>query len=86
MENQVEALQTRHIAAEFLCSQKSEADRKRILADISALSPSTKLLYVTPELLSSERQTLSAKQANEIAICIQYSFTVKSPFAGYSCV
>ena len=55
MENQVEALKAKGIPAEFLSSQRSEAERRAILADVQSQYPSTKLLYVTPELVAMER-------------------------------
>lgn len=55
MENQVLALKAKGVPSEFLSSQRTEKDRKKILADIQLDTPSTKLLYVTPELLSTKR-------------------------------
>ena len=58
MENQVLALKAKGVPSEFLSSQRTEKDRKKILADIQSPNPSTKLLYVTPELLSTKRYNL----------------------------
>ena len=55
MENQIEALRARQIPAEFLSSQRKEAERRAILADIQLAQPTIKLLYVTPELLSADK-------------------------------
>ena len=55
MENQVLALKAKGVPSEFLSSQRTEKDRAKILADIQSQKPSIKLLYVTPELLSTVR-------------------------------
>ncbi len=65
MENQVEALKAKGVPSEFLCSQRTAKDRKEIMADIESALPSTKLLYVTPELLSSKRYV----NATELITC-----------------
>ena len=55
MENQVAALKAKGVPADFLGSSQPEKERKRILRDVQLDSPKTKMLYVTPELLATER-------------------------------
>jgi superfamily II DNA helicase RecQ len=47
--DQVVALRRRGVAATTLTSTTGAAERKVILADLSAVTPTTKLLYITPE-------------------------------------
>jgi superfamily II DNA helicase RecQ len=55
MQNQVEGFRAAGIAAAALSSATSVADRENLLADICGdAQPTTKLLYVTPELLATE--------------------------------
>ncbi|KAL4458301.1 hypothetical protein ABPG75_013166 [Micractinium tetrahymenae] len=54
MQDQVASLQDRGLRADFLSSTRTEADRRRLLADLQQRSPSTQLLYVTPELLATD--------------------------------
>ena len=51
MQNQVRALRQKGIAAEFLCSTLSAAERNRVIADLRSLKPATRLLYLSPEAL-----------------------------------
>ncbi|GJN22467.1 hypothetical protein PR202_gb10029 [Eleusine coracana subsp. coracana] len=53
MENQVASLKNKGIAAEFLCSTQTSQSKQRIHEDLDSGSPSLKLLYVTPELVST---------------------------------
>ena len=66
MENQVANLQAKGINANFLSSTKSTQERSSILQDIKAAVPSIRLLFITPELLSTggfmgTLKTMSAK-------------------------
>jgi superfamily II DNA helicase RecQ len=68
MQDQVAALQARGIAADYLASSRSSAERKALLARLDAAAPSAAaagsaasggvgalaLLYVTPELLATD--------------------------------
>lgn len=53
MQNQVEDLQAKGIKAEYINSSMAAAERNRVHKDLDSLRPVTKLLYVTPELLST---------------------------------
>ncbi|CAL0304804.1 unnamed protein product [Lupinus luteus] len=53
MENQVMALKEKGIAAEFLSSTKTADAKNKIHEDLGSGKPSTRLLYVTPELIAT---------------------------------
>lgn len=53
IQDQVSTLQDLKIKVETLNSKISESDRKRITTDLFTLNPTTKLLYVTPELAAT---------------------------------
>ncbi|XP_019415159.1 PREDICTED: ATP-dependent DNA helicase Q-like 3 isoform X3 [Lupinus angustifolius] len=52
-ENQVMALKEKGIAAEFLSSTKTADAKSKIHEDLGSGKPSTRLLYVTPELIAT---------------------------------
>lgn len=54
IEDQVQQLKAKHIEAEALNSKTLASDRKRIFADLKSRQPSTKLLYITPELAATK--------------------------------
>ncbi|KAI3435708.1 hypothetical protein D9Q98_001766 [Chlorella vulgaris] len=54
MQDQVESLRARGLRADFLSSTRSEGERRRLLDDMQQRKPDTQLLFVTPELLSTE--------------------------------
>ena len=54
IEDQVCQLQGKGIKAEALNSKTPTGDRKRILSDLKSKQPSTKLLYITPELAATK--------------------------------
>ena len=49
IKDQMEHLAGRNILAESINSKLGQRDRQRVLDDLRSRSPSTKLLYVTPE-------------------------------------
>ncbi|ESW10644.1 hypothetical protein PHAVU_009G226500 [Phaseolus vulgaris] len=53
MENQVMALKEKGIAADFLSSTKTADAKVKIHEDLDSGKPSTRLLYVTPELIAT---------------------------------
>ncbi|KAK7328781.1 hypothetical protein VNO77_22903 [Canavalia gladiata] len=53
VENQVMALKEKGIAAEFLSSTKTTDAKVKIYEDLHSGKPSTRLLYVTPELIAT---------------------------------
>lgn len=53
MENQVMTLKEKGIAAEYLSSNQTSHVKKKILEDLDSGKPSVRLLYVTPELIST---------------------------------
>ncbi|KAE9604665.1 putative DNA helicase [Lupinus albus] len=53
MENQVMALKEKGIDAEFLSSTKTADAKNKIHEDLGSGKPSTRLLYVTPELIAT---------------------------------
>ncbi|KAL5141273.1 ATP-dependent DNA helicase Q-like 3 [Glycine soja] len=53
VENQVMALKEKGIAAEFLSSTKTTDAKVKIHEDLDSGKPSTRLLYVTPELITT---------------------------------
>ena len=55
MQNQVESLQSKGVAADYLSSTRSEAERQGTLMQLQHTPPSIKLLFVTPELLATDR-------------------------------
>lgn len=55
MQNQVESLKSKGVAAEYLSSTKTEAERRGTLMQLQTNTPSIKLLFVTPELLATNR-------------------------------
>lgn len=54
MENQVANLKKKNIRCDFLSSTRTAQDRGSILQDIKSAAPNIRLLFVTPELLSTE--------------------------------
>ena len=54
MENQVANLRKRSIPCDYLSSARTAQDRTSILQDIKSSTPSLKLLFITPESLSTE--------------------------------
>ena len=54
MENQVANLQKKNVKCNFLSSTKTAQERSSILQDIKSAAPALKLLFITPELLSTE--------------------------------
>eukprot|EP00891_Asterochloris_glomerata_P002351 jgi/Astpho2/2351/gw1.00044.127.1_t len=57
MQNQVESLKSKGVAAEYLSSTKTEAERRGTLMQLQTNTPSIKLLFVTPELLATNSFT-----------------------------
>ena len=53
IDNQVQQLTARGVKAVSLNSKTSAAERKKIMADLHQQTPSTKLLYITPELAAT---------------------------------
>ncbi|KAJ8764555.1 hypothetical protein K2173_006295 [Erythroxylum novogranatense] len=53
MENQVMALKEKGIAAEYLSSTQASHIKSKIHEDLDSGKPSTRLLYVTPELIAT---------------------------------
>jgi ATP-dependent DNA helicase Q5 len=53
IENQVQQLKAKGVKAVALNSKTSTFERKRILADLHLKAPTTKLLYITPELAAT---------------------------------
>ena len=66
IENQVDQLKRMNVKVASLSSQMSKRDRDGVILDLKSKSPSTKLLYVTPEQLKSTsfRTTLAAVHAS----------------------
>lgn len=64
IEDQVTQLCSRGIPADALNSKTSPTERKRILTDLKSRQPTTKLLYITPELAATKgfRALLSSLQ------------------------
>ncbi len=54
MENQVANLQKKNVNCNFLSSTKTAQERSSILQDIKSAAPALRLLFITPELLSTE--------------------------------
>ncbi|KAL0036435.1 hypothetical protein WJX77_007708 [Trebouxia sp. C0004] len=54
MENQVANLQKKNVMCNFLSSTKTAQERSSILQDIKSAAPALQLLFITPELLSTE--------------------------------
>jgi len=54
MENQVANLQKKNVKCNFLSSTKTAQERSSILQDIKSAAPALRLLFITPELLSTE--------------------------------
>lgn len=54
MENQVANLRKNSIRCDFLSSTRTAQDRATILSDIKSAAPAIRLLFITPELLSTE--------------------------------
>ncbi|KAK8736306.1 hypothetical protein OTU49_004934 [Cherax quadricarinatus] len=53
IKDQLEHLQKLHIVAESINSKMTSKERKRVLADLSCMTPNTRLLYITPEQAST---------------------------------
>eukprot|EP00753_Platysulcus_tardus_P005832 PLAT13719.1.p1 GENE.PLAT13719.1~~PLAT13719.1.p1 ORF type:complete len:723 (+),score=221.91 PLAT13719.1:26-2170(+) len=53
MQDQVAALRAKRVPAELLMSSLPASEVKRVMADLTGKKPRTKLLYVTPETLTS---------------------------------
>ena len=54
MENQVANLKKKSIRCDYLSSTRTAQERASILQDIKSAAPSIRLLFITPELLSTE--------------------------------
>ncbi len=54
MQNQVDAARKNGIKVALLNSTISQGQRQSILSDLRSLKPTTKLLYVTPELIATK--------------------------------
>ncbi|KAI9094058.1 P-loop containing nucleoside triphosphate hydrolase protein [Phlyctochytrium arcticum] len=54
IQNQVDALRNLGIAAATLNSSLKVKERKEVLAELSLMKPSLKLLYITPELMATD--------------------------------
>lgn len=65
IEDQVSQLKGKGIKGEALNSKTAASDRKRIIADLKSKQPSTKLLYITPELAATKGFQLLLKSLNE---------------------
>lgn len=50
----MEHLQKLKIVAESINSKMTSKERKRVLADLSCMSPNTRLLYITPEQAATD--------------------------------
>ncbi|KAG4306362.1 hypothetical protein PORY_000350 [Pneumocystis oryctolagi] len=71
MNNQVDILCAKNLPAATLNSTTSIESRKKILKDLACGHPQVRLLYVTPELLSTEnfqKQLLSVYQHGELFV------------------
>ncbi len=55
IEDQVLQLKERGIKADSLNSKTNAANRARIMADLKSIAPTIKLLYLTPEMVATER-------------------------------
>ena len=54
MENQVANLRKKGVKCDFLSSVKTAQERSSILQDVKSACPTLRLLFITPELLSTE--------------------------------
>ncbi|KAL7633291.1 UNVERIFIED_CONTAM: hypothetical protein RMT77_016396 [Armadillidium vulgare] len=54
IKDQIEHLQKLKIVAESINSKMTTDERKRVIADLSCVKPSTKLLYITPEQAATD--------------------------------
>ncbi|ROT71532.1 DNA helicase RecQ5 [Penaeus vannamei] len=54
IKDQMEHLQKLKIVAESINSKMTSKERKRVLADLSCMSPNTRLLYITPEQAATD--------------------------------
>ena len=55
MQDQVAGLQAKGVPSEHLSSSQTQAERQRVLTDLTSASPTIKLLFVTPELIATPR-------------------------------
>ncbi|XP_042873002.1 uncharacterized protein LOC122253773 [Penaeus japonicus] len=54
IKDQMEHMQKLKIVAESINSKMTSKERKRVLADLSCMSPNTRLLYITPEQAATD--------------------------------
>lgn len=68
MQNQVNALKSQGIHANLINSAIKKSEKAEVLKDLSRMTPTTKLLYVTPEMLSMEHflQKLSSLKSRGV--------------------
>eukprot|EP01094_Clydonella_sp_ATCC50884_P025286 TRINITY_DN6590_c0_g1_i4.p1 TRINITY_DN6590_c0_g1~~TRINITY_DN6590_c0_g1_i4.p1 ORF type:complete len:423 (+),score=42.56 TRINITY_DN6590_c0_g1_i4:240-1508(+) len=64
IENQVSALKNLGIAAACLNSQQNKGEKDKILMDLKLKKPNTRMLFVTPELISTESFRTILRQLN----------------------
>lgn len=64
MENQVANLTKNNIRCDFLSSTRTAQDRAEILEDVKSTAPTIRLLFITPELLSTEGFMRTLKALN----------------------
>ncbi|KAL3215357.1 hypothetical protein MRX96_034074 [Rhipicephalus microplus] len=55
MTDQLQKLKSLHVRAETINSTMSSLERQRVRRDLMSMSPETRLLYVTPEQVASEK-------------------------------
>ena len=56
IQDQVKALNDKHIVARTLNSTLSQPEKKLVLGDLMQRQPTTRLLYITPELAATQSQ------------------------------
>ena len=58
IQDQVQALTDKNIVARTLNSTLSQAEKKIVLGDLMLRQPTTRLLYITPELAATQSNRL----------------------------
>lgn len=64
IQDQVKSLNDRNIVARTLNSTLSQQEKKIVLGDLMQRQPTTRLLYITPELASTQSKRKKLKRRN----------------------
>lgn len=74
IQDQVQSLNEKQIVARTLNSTLSPAEKKIVLGDLMQRQPTTRLLYITPELAATQSQKRNFRRQNTKKCCFLPGF------------